>query len=162
MVKIKESFDRKTMEEIEAMDGLLKEKNSVIISPCKRGMTEKEIDIAMDSIINDFFSNKKLNRPVIVTLHGHYKYEDGTLADEQSILCASKNIPKKFVEEIAKKYNQESYIYNMKLIETKTGKNLMTFSDVVFGKTSDFERDGEENYSTLSASPEISFKFVSD
>jgi hypothetical protein len=58
----------------------------------------------------------------IIPVKGHYKYDDGTLANEPSFFMIGR-FTKKEILEIGKKFKQESIIYNMTLYRS-SGKKI--------------------------------------
>ena len=152
------SIAKKMKDEAESIAEEMQTNNFAIISACNRSMSKEETITATDSLVDDFEKGKFKNL-LMIPIHGHYKYSDGTMADERSMMFSSETLTKEFVEKVAKKYNQESYIYNMVLYDTKTGEVILNFNKIIIKDTSFFEKNGEENYSTLGIFPEISFKF---
>lgn len=152
------SIAKKMKDEAESIAEEMQTNNFAIISACNRSMSKEETITATDSLVGDFEKGKFKNL-LMIPIQGHYKYSDGTMADERSMMFSSETLTKEFVEKVAKKYNQESYIYNMVLYDTKTGEVILKFNKIIIKDTSFFEKNGEENYSTLGIFPEISFKF---
>lgn len=156
------SIAKKMKDEAESIAEEMQTNNFAIISACNRSMSKEETITATDSLVSDFeneFEKGKIKNILMIPIQGHYKYSDGTMADERSMMFSSETLTKEFVEKVAKKYNQESYIYNMVLYDTKTGEAILKFNKIIIKDTSFFEKNGEENYSTLGIFPEISFKF---
>jgi hypothetical protein len=153
-------FDEKKKDLVMEAENLAEEmltSNFAIISACHRDMSKNEIHTETVNLKNDF--SDSICNLLIIPIHGHYKYSDGELADEKSMFFSSKKLTKDFVEKEAKKYNQESYIYNMVLYDTKTGEKIMKFNKIIFRDTSFFEGNNEENYSTVDTIKGLSFKF---
>ena len=153
-------FDEKKKALVMEAENLAEEMSTInfaIISACHREMGKNEIKTETIKLVNDFTDN--IYNLLMMPIHGHYKYSDGELADEKSIFFSSKKLTKDFVEKEAKKYNQESYIYNMVLYDTKTGEKIIKFNKIIFRDTSFFEKNNEENYSTVDTIKELSFKF---
>jgi hypothetical protein len=168
------NFEKETKKKRDEAEYIAKEmqtNNFAIISACNKNMSKEEANKATYSLISDFeketdekylldFDENKSKKYLLITMiHGHYKYSDGTLADEKSVFFSSKYLSKEFVEKIAKKYNQESYIYNMVLYDTKTGEIIIKFNKIIIKDTKFFEDNNEENYSTIDSLPAVSFKF---
>jgi hypothetical protein len=106
-----------------------------------------------ERLLNDL---KKLRITTILSLFGHFNYDTVSLNQFSFLIAGKFNF--KDILKLARKYNQNSFIFNKSLYDTKTGKEIKMFSSIKIGNPNEFSK--YEDYSKIYDIKDLCFELI--